>query len=148
MSSPLPSLDDLKLQAKALRQSLAASGHEISHSQSLELLAKQLGYRDWNTLHARTGNTPPIPFHLGQRVTGAYLGKAFEGEIIRLSAVAGNARFGLTIRFDEAVDVIPFENLSNFRRQVNAVVDRSGRTAEKTSNGVPQLTLDMKHARR
>jgi len=62
------SLDSLKTQAKSLRQSLAETGHNVSHAQSLELLAKQLGHRDWNTLHAKVGNAPPVLFQVGQTV--------------------------------------------------------------------------------
>jgi len=146
MPTQIPSLDVLKTQAKSLRRSLAASGHAISHSQSLEILARQFGCRDWNTLHARAGNAPPVPFYLGQRVTGRYLGVAFEGEIIQLRSLAEDSRFGLTIRFDEAVDVVPFDSFSNFRRQVKVVVNRHGVTAEKTSNGLPQMSLDVSAA--
>lgn len=137
------SLDEIKRQAKALRRSLENDGQSITHSKSLEIVAEQHGFRDWNTMHAATGNQPPIPFYVGQHVSGDYLGQPFLGEIISLSSIGGNARFAMTLRFDEAVDVITFEGMSNFRKQVNATVDRTGRTHEKTSNGLPQLVLDQ-----
>ena len=58
-STLLPSIDALKRLAQRLRQELADAGTVISHSRSLELLAHQHGYKDWNTLHAAIGNRPP-----------------------------------------------------------------------------------------
>lgn len=137
------SLQDLKTQAKSLRQALSGSGQTVSHAQSLELLAKQLGHRDWNTLHASIGNAPDHPFQLGQAVQGHYLGHAFTGQIKQVSALHDGSHYRLTLRFDEAVDVIPFAGMSNFRRQVNATVNRNGVTAEKTSDGTPHLVLTL-----
>ncbi|MBK0325720.1 hypothetical protein I5535_00290 [Rhodobacteraceae bacterium F11138] len=142
MSHPTPTLAQLKAQAKSLRAALVGSGHEITHSQSLELLARQLGHRDWNTLHASIGNTPPVPFHLGQKIGGAYLGQRFSGEIIGLRELASGARYHLTLRFDTPVDVIRFASMSNLRSQITATVNRDGVTAEKTSDGRPHLVLD------
>lgn len=39
-----------KSMAKDLREALAAKGHALSHSACLELVAKQFGLTDWNTL--------------------------------------------------------------------------------------------------
>lgn len=142
MSTPIMSLDGLKSQARSLRQALVASGHQVSHSQSLELLARQLGHRDWNTLHASIGNTRPSPYQLGQKVSGAYLGQQFSGEIIGLREMAEGERYHLTLRFDAPVDVIRFESMTNLRSQITAIVDRKGITAEKTSDGQPHLALN------
>lgn len=43
---------DPKDMASRLRARLAANGTDISHSEALELVASQLGYRDWNTCAA------------------------------------------------------------------------------------------------
>jgi small subunit ribosomal protein S1 len=43
---------DAKAMARALREGLAAKGAKISHSEALELTARMLGERDWNTLAA------------------------------------------------------------------------------------------------
>ena len=142
MSNPNPTHKELKTSAKNLRAALAQSGHSVSHSQSLELLAKQLGHRDWNTLHASVGNAPSIPYHVGQRVSGSYLGQSFEGEIIALRNLTGEDHFGVTVQFDDAVDVVTFEGMSNFRSRVSAVVNRAGVTAEKSGNGQPQMVLN------
>lgn len=41
---------DPKALAKSLRQALAARDIDITHSDSLECVARQFGWRDWNTL--------------------------------------------------------------------------------------------------
>jgi hypothetical protein len=48
-----------KSMAKALRAALAERHIDISHSDSLELVARQYGLHDWNTLAARLGADPP-----------------------------------------------------------------------------------------
>ena len=45
---------DAKAMAQALRDTLAAKGHKITISQSLELIAEVFGVTDWNTLAAVT----------------------------------------------------------------------------------------------
>jgi len=44
---------DAKLMAKSLRDSLAARGLVLSHSECIEIVAKQFGFADWNTLSAK-----------------------------------------------------------------------------------------------
>ena len=138
----LPSLDALKTQAKSLRQSLATTGHVISHAQSLELLAKQLGHRDWNTLHATSGNTPAPLVQLNQHITGLYLGRPFAGTVIRIGDIGHGARHKLTVRFDVPVNVSKFDSMVVERRQVTATITPSGHTSEKTSDGTPHMTVD------
>lgn len=135
------SLSDLKTHAKSLRTALADTGRNVTHSQSLELLAKQHGFRDWNTLHAKIGNASKPGFALNQRVKGAYLGQPFRGEIIGIRTMASKTHFAMSIRFDAPVDVVTFEGLSNFRSQVKAVVNADGVSAEKTSDGAPHLRV-------
>ncbi len=135
----LPSLYALKAQAKQLKLALATKGQGMAHGQCLDLIARQHGHRDWNTLHARAGNMPPA-LRMGQRVTGRYLGQPFTGEVIAMAAM-GDAHNRITLRFDKAVDVVPFDSFSNFRKQVNAVVTRDLRTVEETSDGTPHLVL-------
>ena len=140
----LPSLEQLKHQAKALRAELETGGNSISHSRSLELLAHQHGYKDWNGLHAAIGNRQVIcPVALGKRVSGTYLGQAFQGEVTGIQMRASDDRFRVTFVFDEAVDVVTFEGMSNFRKQVHCIIGRDGKTVEKTSNGEPHLVLDL-----
>jgi hypothetical protein len=46
---------DAKAMAKSLREALGRRKIDISHSDGLELVAKQFGYDDWNILAARIG---------------------------------------------------------------------------------------------
>ena len=44
---------DAKAMAQTLREALNAKSVSLTHSESLELIAKILGCRDWNALAAR-----------------------------------------------------------------------------------------------
>ena len=44
---------DAKAMAKSLRDSLAARSVSLSHSECLEIVAKQSGFADWNTLSVK-----------------------------------------------------------------------------------------------
>lgn len=143
MNNPTQSLtlEDIKAHAKRLRATLASEGKDINHSKSLELIASQYGYKDWNTLHAAIGNQPPTaPVQLGQTVNGKYLGQTFSGEVLGVQ-VLSNGRYRLTFDFEEPVDVVVFDSFSNFRKRVSCTVDARGATQEKTSDGQPQLQL-------
>lgn len=141
--TPLPSLPVLKDQARRLRVSLEATGQPISHGRALELIAHQHGFRDWNTLHARLGNRPRLsPYTIGARVAGTYLGQRFSGEVISAGVFESDpTRIRLTLKFDEPVDVVTFDSFSSFRHRVNCVVDDTGRSREKTSDGRPHVEL-------
>ena len=141
--STLPALDALKDHARRLRSRLASEGEQISHSKSLELVAAQYGYRDWNTLHAAVGNRPPFnPYMLGSRISGFYLGQPFTGAILGVQSLGGDPeRYRLTMHFDDPVDVVTFDSFSAFRQRVHCNVDASGRTTERTSDGRAQVEL-------
>ncbi len=136
---PLPGLDALKRQARRLRDGLEADGDFISHSESLELIAKQYGFRNWNTLHAACGNRP-APLALGAQVTGRYLGQPFTARVIGMEA-RGQGRMRLSLDLDEPVDVVTFESFSAFRRRITGVINENGETSERTSNGEPHLVI-------
>jgi len=137
----LPSRDAIKAQAKRLRKALKAEGNFITHSETLEMLAHQHGFRDWNGLHAAIGNRPIEPFILGSKVSGHYLGQPISGEIISLTRMNEGARYRISLDLDEAVDVVTFDSFSAFRKRINATVGRTGASAAKTSNGKPQLFI-------
>ncbi len=134
-------VDDAKAQAKALRTALLAQGNAISHAQALELVARQHGARDWNTLHARLAlrNAPP-ELALGDRVRGRYLGQPFTGRVIGLAGPSSHRQ--IEIRFDQPVDVVRFESFSNLRQQIRATIDENGRAHRQTSDGEPQLIVE------
>ncbi|WP_417468643.1 glyoxalase superfamily protein [Maricaulis sp.] len=137
----LPALEVLKAQAKRLRQSLTAEGNFITHSEALELLAHQHGFRDWNTLHAAAGNRPAAPLTLGARISGLYLGQPFTGEIIALASLNHGSHYRLTIDFDEPVDVVTFDSFSAFRKRVNCTVAADGKSPALTGDGKPQMVI-------
>ena len=141
--TPLPALETLKDQAKRLRNRLAQEDQTISHSRALELIAAQYGFRDWNTLHAKVGNRPPLnPWMLGARVSGTYLGHKFTAEVISVQAIQNRpGYYRLTMKFDEAIDVVTFESFSAFRRRINCTIDETGRSPSKTSDGRPHVEL-------
>ena len=140
MTTPI---EDLKAQAKRLRAALADTGQPLTHSQALEALARQRGYRDWNTLHAAIGNQPPAPpIALGDRVTGAYLGHAIAAEVIGLRSL-GDGRYRVKLDLETPVNVSAFPAMEVLRRRLNANIKANGETVEKTSDGEPQLRLDV-----
>lgn len=55
---------DPKALARTLRQALSERGIDLSHGDSLECVARQLGWRDWNTLSAHLDRKPlRLPQH-------------------------------------------------------------------------------------
>lgn len=142
MNKSLPSIAAAKEQAKNLRAKLASDGVTVSHGRSLELIAHQYGYRDWNTLHARIGDRSPLSLSVGDRVGGRYLSQAFSATVIGIKTVRPGW-FRITLDFDEAVDVVTFSSFSNVRKRVTGVVGPAGISKEKTSDGRPHLQLDL-----
>lgn len=139
----MPTIEDLKSQAKRLRASLSGS-NPLSHSQALEAVARQHGYKDWNTIHAACGNAPlSPPWHVGQIVTGAYLGKPVRGTIKSVREMAEGRMFRISLDLDQPVNVSAFDSFDVMRRRLSATVSREGETVEKITGGTPQLKLDV-----
>ena len=83
------SFRDAKLMAKTLRETLASRQVELTHSETLEIVARQFGYADWNTASASfgedrggpdTAKTDPSVVSLG---TGIPILRIFEVEKAR-----------------------------------------------------------------
>lgn len=139
----LPSINDLKLSARELRNDLHAMGTNISHSEALERVARDQGFKDWNALSAAAGHTEPAcPVSQGDRVSGRYLGQRFAATVKDVQFMEMPGRFRVTFHFDEPVDVVTFSSFSSLRQRVTCTLTADGRTAQKTSNGEPQLVLD------
>ena len=103
-------MENLKQQAKRLRTQMGVDSTAITHSQALELLAHQYGYKNWNTLHAASGNQPPgPPVSIGSIVSGRYLGQPFTGNVISVAELGQGERYRITVNFEEPVDVVQFE---------------------------------------
>lgn len=70
-------VDEAKAMSRRLRSALARRGHIVNHSEALELVASQLGHRDWNTARAMlaheadvTNTVTPAPASSTPKVTG------------------------------------------------------------------------------
>jgi len=140
MSTSTPSEQELKTQARRLRDAMAQSGKPITHSEALETVARQHGHRDWNTAHAAARWENPPRWQIGQRIRGRYLAQSFTGRIKSASESTGGF-WRLTLVFDTPVDVVRSRHFSNYRRQVSCVINPQGVTHEKTSDGTPHLAL-------
>ena len=142
MSLSLSTRDQAKARAREIRADLAKAGTPISHSEALEWVAKELGYRDWNTASARLSNMPEVVLQVGDQVAGRYLKQAFDGRVLAVRGMAGGTAFEVTLEFDEPVDVVEFDSFSNFRQRITTTVSSGGVSFSKTSDGVPHLTVE------
>lgn len=146
--SPANATDGYKQQAKRLRALLKEQGRDISHGEALEMVARQHGFRDWNTLAAAAPEKPAPPRNaappvsVGSLVGGRYLNQPFVGEVLSVTALADGEHFRISIHFAEPVDVVSFESFSAFRRRVVATINRDGVSPQRTSNGLPQMVID------
>ncbi len=139
-----PSLKELKQQARRLRAEIAKTSTPISHSQSLEMIAHQKGYKDWNTLHASMSNRSALEaLGLGEVVEGKYMGQAFRGELVGIRTLKKGQSYYISIQADEPIDVVTFDSFSNFRRRLSCTVDQSGTSPAKTSDGQPHMVLEL-----
>ena len=143
MTMALTTIDDFKAQAKRLRRAMADQGSEIAHSAALELVAKSHGERDWNTLAAlaRRDDTGGLSLAIDQKVRGTYLGQPYEGRIVSLTKLPTGGLYRIAVQFDRPVDVVTFDSFSAFRSRVTAVIDTTGVSPRRTSNGQPQMTV-------
>lgn len=133
--------DQAKERARLLRRDLASRGISISHSQALERVAAELGFRDWNTAVARLSNDPPFTIQVGDTVSGTYLKQPFSGQVLAVRSVGGGSHFQVTLHLDEAVDVVSFDSFSAFRQRINGTIDADGVSPSKTSDGEPHLVI-------
>ena len=101
---------DAKAMARTLREALAAKGAKISNSEALELVAKMLGQRDWNTLSAEIAASQ-LREDAWTRLEGVYA----KHEPVT-GSIVGRVRGGFTVDLGGAsaflpgsqVDVRPF----------------------------------------
>ena len=140
MTSQLPSRAHAKELAKRLRETLVKQGESIGHAQSLELVAHQHGFRDWNALFAAICNRPQNGWSPGGRVRGRYLSHPFDATVVSV-AVLKPDWFRLELDLDEAVNVVTSEGFSNFRKRIRSVVGPKGHSIERTSDDAPHLEI-------
>jgi small subunit ribosomal protein S1 len=92
---------DAKAMARTLREALAAKDVTISNSQALELTAKMLGQRDWNTLSAAI-EAAKRRDAAWDRIEGVHA----RGEAV-MGAILGRTRGGFTVDIDGASAFLP-----------------------------------------
>lgn len=141
MKQDLPTLNRAKSEAKALRAAKADAGVTLSHSASLELIAKSYGFRDWNTCKSKLPDLAQ-GLAVGTRVSGRYLSQPFDATVVR-SQARGQGWTYVALDLDVPVDVVRFDSFSNLRKRVTAVIGPNGHTREHTSDGQPQMVLDV-----
>ena len=96
---------DAKAMARTLREALAAKGATISNSEALELVARMLGERDWNTLAAAI-EAARLREAAWTRLEGLYARK----ERVMGSVVA-RVRGGFTVDLGDASAFLPGSQL-------------------------------------
>ena len=141
MTAQLPSTAPAKNQAKRWRAQMAEDGQPIGHAKSLELVAHQHGFRDWNTMFAAIGNGPPKVWAIGDRVSGSYLSQPVTRHVVSLSLLRPGW-FRLVLHLDSGVDVVTSDGFSNFRVRIRGIIGPKGHSVERTSNKQRHLQLD------
>ena len=96
---------DAKAMARTLRGALAAKDMKISNSEALELTAKMLGERDWNTL-AATIEAARRRDAAWTRLEGVYARK----ERV-MGSIVGRVRGGFTVDLGDASAFLPGSQL-------------------------------------
>lgn len=132
---------DLKAEAREYRAAQLDAGRAISHAQSLEMVARFHGFRDWNTASAVLPVTRGPAYAVSQRIAGTFLKQPFSGTIIGVASLGAGDIFKLTIQFDEPVDVVTFDSFSAYRQRVSATVNRNGISPSRTSDGEPHMVI-------
>lgn len=136
-----PSARTLKAEAKSLREDRERAGQPISHAAALEAVARNHGYRDWNTARAALPDRAAVPFQVGSRVKGFYLEQPFRGMLIGVQLSSDMQRYTVTVQFDEPVNVTPTFMFASYRQRVTSTVDIRGVSPALRGNGQPQMRL-------
>jgi ribosomal protein S1 len=92
---------DAKAMARTLREALAAKGVKISNSEALELAARMLGERDWNTLAAAI-DTSRLRDAAWARLEGVHA----KNEPV-MGSIVGRVRGGFTVDLGGASAFLP-----------------------------------------
>jgi hypothetical protein len=136
-----------KASAKRLRAALAEDGIAVSHARALELVARQNGVRDWNTLAAHAAEDRPTPavqaapFGVGEAVAGTFNGRDAQGRVIGLEETIKPDLWRVTIAFDPPVNAATSQLFSAERRRVQMVVGADGRSRRLTGTETGVMAL-------
>lgn len=138
---------DYKNHARRLREALAADGIAISHTKALELVARQNGARDWNTLAARPIVEKPqkapdnAPFDIGETVAGTFNGNPARGRVIGMEETIKPDLWRVTVAFNPPVDASTSAHFAAERRRVQMVVGADGRSRRLTGTETGVMAL-------
>jgi hypothetical protein len=135
------SIQTLKSEAKALRETRAEAGQALAHGAALEQIARAHGYRDWNTARASLPDNVTVPFQVGSRVKGTYLDQPFTGVLIGVQMLGDGGHFKTTVTFDKPVNVTPDFMFATLRHRVVSTIDSAGVSTALRGNGHPQMVL-------
>ncbi|SMX36812.1 glyoxalase superfamily protein [Octadecabacter ascidiaceicola] len=142
MTEQYPTVAQAKDLAKKLRLAKGSNGTAIGHAQSLEQVAHQHGFRDWNTMLAAIGNGAPKGWSVGEKVSGTYLSQFFSATVVSVRQLKPGW-FRVELDLNEPVDVVSFESFSNFRKRIRGTVGPKGHSVERTSDWEPHLQIDL-----
>jgi hypothetical protein len=135
------SAQTLKAEAKTLREERAQSVQPVTHAAALEEVARNHGYRDWNTARAALPDRVVVPFQVGMRVKGYYLERPFRGLLIGVKLLSNMQNYTVTVLFDDPVNVTPNFMFAAHRHRVTATIDVHGVTPALRGNGQPQMQV-------
>ena len=96
---------DAKAMARTLREGLAAKGQTVSNSEALELVARMMGERDWNTLAAAIESTRRQGAAWTRLEDAHAKGEAVTGRVL------ARVRGGFTVDLDGASGFLPGSQL-------------------------------------
>ena len=137
---------DYKSHARRLRDALAGEGIAISHGKALDIVARQNGHRDWNTLSAKPVDAAlpaeaAPPFVVGDHVEGAFNGTAAAGRIIGIAETIKPDLWRVTVRFSPPVDASTSRNFRAERTRVEMIVGADGRSRRLTGTETGVMAL-------
>ncbi len=143
-----------KNRAKRLRSYLDGSGHSISHSESLEAIARSEGYRDWNTYSAlfktvageisnSSHTKQQYPFHVGDKITGTFRGVRFQGTLLGLEETITSGVWRIKMHFDTPVKLPSHEALNLTRQRINCMLNVKGASVNLKGSPDGHIKLDM-----
>lgn len=139
---------DYKTHARRLRDALAAEGVDVSHGKALDIVARQHGARDWNTLSAkanapapRSGEARTAPFAVGDRVEGTFNDRPAHGRVIGLAETIKPDLWRVTVKFSPPVDASTSAAFRAERTRVEMVVGADGRSRRLTGTETGVMAL-------
>jgi hypothetical protein len=141
-----------KARARRLRQYLASTGVSLGHSQCLEAIAVEDGFKDWNTcsahLNTLDSGVPYPPVRVGDRVRGTYRGGSFAGTVLGLEKTDGGPPqiepvWRIKIQFDSPVSIDGPESLALTRQRIRAMINGRGQSVNLKGRPDGHLALTL-----